>query len=893
MPRISHNHSGVAANHSVYQTSALVDSNTILEKIATNTENMNVNVDTLEVSVDALEVLQAANNATTASIDTRLDNSIGAVNNSDNLGDGSSQLRTISLGYDRSGGKARSILVDSGGITQVHDSVIETTNNSILAKNGEIESSLNSLITANHSDLIALEATSELILAKNTEIEATADLILAKNTEVESSLNSLITANHTDLVAIEATADLILAKNTEIEATADLILAKNTEVESSLNSLITANHTDLVAIEATADLILAKNTEIEATADLILAKNTEVESSLNSLITANHTDLVAIEATADLILAKNTEIESTANSILSKNTELEAELGLIKQAVQLIDNAVDGDYLNVNQNIAGTDVSSNSGNKDAQTQRFCLATDDVPTGLTNTILNAVNGSVGTGNATLLDIKTAVELLDNALDGNYLNVNANIGGADLAVNSGNKDSATQRVVIATDDVPFQTLNTHLSEIEDAVETLQACVDSNKVKVQFEAGDLNIGNVDVASSALPSGASTESSLTAMSAKLPASLGPKGNGASISTCRNSTAGAYDMTGRTTIGTPGSSTHVLVDAAGHLQVDVLSGGGSTDVSAVATHAKQDVIIGHIDGIEGLIGTTNSGLSSIDSGITDIDGLITDGNALLTAIDSDTNNIKTAVETLAGAVDGNGANAIGVRSDVYFQGVASETNSGNKNDNCQRVVLATDDIPLATANAKLVEIETTANSILAKNTEIESTADGILAKNTEIETTANSILAKNTEMETSLNSILSKNGEIESSMNSLISANHTDLVALEATLTEIAPRQATAGVYSNASLADDGISSVIDTDDYSFMTICASQGSADLPLEIQYSINNSNWFKVRSKLIEFAAYEGGSWADIVLEHPFRYVRFVNTSGSTITTLYLSYQLSN
>ena len=48
-------------------------------------------------------------------------------------------------------------------------------------------------------------------------------------------------------------------------------------------------------------------------------------------------------------------------------------------------------YLNVNQNIAGTDVSSNSGNKDAATQRVVIATDDIPTGLTNTILNAVNG----------------------------------------------------------------------------------------------------------------------------------------------------------------------------------------------------------------------------------------------------------------------------------------------------------------------------------------------------------------------------------------------------------------------------------------------------------------------------------------------------------------------
>jgi len=120
-----------------------------------------------------------------------------------------------------------------------------------------------------------------------------------------------------------------------------------------------------------------------------------------------------------------------------------------------------------------------------------------------------------------------------------------------------------------------------------------------------------------------------------------------------------------------------------------------------------------------------------------------------------------------------------------------------------------------------------------------------------------------------------------------------TKLDTLETTLTEIAPRQAVSAVYTASSLANSGISTVIDTDDFSFMTICGSQSSADLPLEIQYSINNSNWFKVRSKLLTFADYEGGSWADIVLEHPMRYVRFVNTSGSTITNLYLSYQLSN
>ena len=130
---------------------------------------------------------------------------------------------------------------------------------------------------------------------------------------------------------------------------------------------------------------------------------------------------------------------------------------------------------------------------------------------------------------------------------------------------------------------------------------------------------------------------------------------------------------------------------------------------------------------------------------------------------------------------------------------------------------------------------------------------------------------------------------ELETKLNTLA----TKLDVLETTLTEIAPRQAVSAVYTAGTLVDDGITIVIDTDDFSFMSICAAQSSANLPLEIQYSINNTNWFKVRSKLLEFASYEGGSWADIVLEHPMRYVRFVNTSGSTMTNLHLSYQLSN
>ncbi len=64
--------------------------------------------------------------------------------------------------------------------------------------------------------------------------------------------------------------------------------------------------------------------------------------------------------------------------------------------------------------------------------------------------------------------------------------------------------------------------------------------------------------------------------MSAKLPASLGQKANASSFSICRSSTAGAFDLSGRTVIATASTSTKLLCDSSGKLAVNAnLSGIG------------------------------------------------------------------------------------------------------------------------------------------------------------------------------------------------------------------------------------------------------------------------------------------------------------------------------
>lgn len=119
----------------------------------------------------------------------------------------------------------------------------------------------------------------------------------------------------------------------------------------------------------------------------------------------------------------------TANAGTNLNTSslaLEAGGNLANAATSLgnLDNSVDGNYLNVNANLAGTDVTAGAGAVAPGTPRVTLASDDPAV-------------VSLGN------------IDNSVDGNYLNVNMNVAGTDVAAGSGTVSSQTIRTVLATD------------------------------------------------------------------------------------------------------------------------------------------------------------------------------------------------------------------------------------------------------------------------------------------------------------------------------------------------------------------------------------------------------------------------------------------------------------
>lgn len=150
-------------------------------------------------------------------------------------------------------------------------------------------------------------------------------------------------------------------------------------------------------------------------------------------------------------------------------TTIDADTGAIKTAIELLDNAVDGAYLNVNANIAGTDFVGGAGAVAAGVQRVTLASDDpavVDLAAIETLITSGNAILTTIDADTGAIKTAVEIIDNAISGNEMQVDIVADGAGLAT-----------------DAKLDTIITAVQIIDDWDET-------NRAKVNIIAGQAGV-------------------------------------------------------------------------------------------------------------------------------------------------------------------------------------------------------------------------------------------------------------------------------------------------------------------------------------------------------------------------------------------------------------------
>lgn len=174
---------------------------------------------------------------------------------------------------------------------------------------------------------------------------------------------------------------------------------------------------------------------------------------------------------------------------------------------------------------------------------------------------------------------------------------------------------------------QTQTTHLAAIETAVELLDNAVAGTELQVDvvgpLPAGTNNIGDVDVLSSALPTGASTLAEQQTQTTHLATIAGDTTDietavellddtvatlGTSTyteATTKGLVVGAVRRDADTTlVNTTNEVAPLQVDANGRLKVEVFSGetlpvSGTVAVTGAATEAKQDTQITHLAAIE------------------------------------------------------------------------------------------------------------------------------------------------------------------------------------------------------------------------------------------------------------------------------------------------------
>jgi len=172
--------------------------------------------------------------------------------------------------------------------------------------------------------------------------------------------------------------------------------------------------------------------------------------------------------------------DNVVNTLLGT---IDADTGAIKTAVELLDNAVDGNFLNVNLNFAGTDAQIGEGNISASTLRVTIATDDDGVAHLATIAGAVAAThmqcdIVAG--TVTTVSTVTNL-------------AQMGGTAITMDEGVHGTGVQRVTIATDDDGVLSLGiiddwdaTHDSAVSADGPQVMAAYDATKPAV-VEDGD----------------------------------------------------------------------------------------------------------------------------------------------------------------------------------------------------------------------------------------------------------------------------------------------------------------------------------------------------------------------------------------------------------------------
>ena len=442
-----------------------------------------------------------------SSIDNRLDNSIGDINNSHEIGDGSSQLRSLCLGYDRTNGKGRSLLVDANGRLECSVDALEVTAETINLNTDTLEAKIQSVDTrldntmgsadnnlgtgASKLQVFPYGKDSANDIMRPIKVDAIGKVIIDSpaGSDLCLRLDSIETTNNAcqvllgtidaDTNAIKTAVELIdncvggnelqvdivsgvisLPSGSATEAKQDVqetslnaILAKNTELET----LLTAIDADTNAIKTAVEILDNAISGSEIQCDIVTLPALATGSNTIGTVNLSATD----NAVLDAIVAKNTQLETLL-------TAIDSDTNAIKTAVEILDNAISGSEIQCDivtlpalatgSNTIGTVNLSATDN--AVLDAIATDGDNVQTLLTT--MDGVMDNILTKN-------TEIDAVLDTISGKITACNT---GA-VVISSGAVTaslSATDNAVLDTIDAVLDTIKVDTEAIETAVEAL---------------------------------------------------------------------------------------------------------------------------------------------------------------------------------------------------------------------------------------------------------------------------------------------------------------------------------------------------------------------------------------------------------------------------------------
>jgi hypothetical protein len=343
--------------------------------------------------------------ATEAKQDDIINATNRAINNTGSIGDGSTNATVVALGYDRSNGKGRSLLVDADGHLQC-DIVTGGGGDATAANQATMITKLTEIDTAQDLTNTKLDTIETTLTNIETDAAALEVLQTATNTKLDTIDgvldNSLIqqTAIATDVAALEV---LQTSTNTKLDTIETTLTNIETDA-AALEVLQTATNSKLDTIDGVLDNSLIQQTAIATDVAALEVLQTSTNTKLDTIettLTNIETDAAALEVLQTATNSKLDTIDGVLDNSLTKLTEIDTAQDLTNSKLDTIEATL----TNIETDAAAQEVLQTTISNQQLLQTSTLALHQ--TGGTNTTFTIADGGNSVSKVvTLSDIRVA-------------------------------------------------------------------------------------------------------------------------------------------------------------------------------------------------------------------------------------------------------------------------------------------------------------------------------------------------------------------------------------------------------------------------------------------------------------------------------------------------------